>query len=101
MFKNNSILKLFSTIKLSTLWFHLSETNSRTFEISKEEFKLLKSTENLNYTFTVVSVPHHSEHLSKVKLSMEAFSFVFSYDTSPGHLLPSYLLSQLEAITRY
>lgn len=56
---------------------------------------------NLNYTFMMVNVAHHSEHLHEVTLATEAFSFLFLYDTSLGLLLPFYLLSQLEAIIPY
>lgn len=47
----------------------------------------------------IVNVPHHSEYLREVKVAIEAFSFLFLYDTSLDHLLPSHLLYQLEAIT--
>lgn len=47
------------------------------------------------------TTPHHSQHLREVKLAIEAFSFLFLYDTSLDLLLPFHLLSQLEAITPY
>lgn len=49
----------------------------------------------------IVNIPHQSEHLHEVKLAIEAFRFLFLYDTSLDHLLPSHLLSQVEAITPY
>lgn len=42
---------------------------------------------------------HTTQSIYEVKLAMEAFSFLFLYDTIPDQLLPSHLLSQLEAIT--
>lgn len=49
----------------------------------------------------IVSIPHHSQDLHEVKLAIEVFSFLFLYDTNLDQLLPSHLLSQLEAITPY
>lgn len=72
-----------------------NKLNSRRFEISKEQLTLIKSTENLNYTFIKANVPYHSEQLHEVRRAIETFSFLFLYDTSPDHLLPSHLLSVL------